>query len=668
MPRPLVIGNGKLLINFDYTAQIRDIYFPYVGQLNHVCGYKNALGVWTEDQFRWLDDPAWEIRFGYEPATLVTNVEATHTGLGIRFVIKDGVHQRENIYIKRIEVQNLTDRQREVRLFFNHDLMISESEVGDTAVYYPENHTVFHYKKDVYFMFNGSTASGGIYEYTTGIKRFGDAEGTWKDAEDGRLMGNAISQGSVDSTISFKLILPANGEQVMYYWMTVGTNLDEVKQLNDYVVHSQPEALLHRIRIYWNRWVNKTRRDYADLPEAVIRLFQTSLLIVRTQTDQGGAIVAANDSDILQYNRDHYSYMWPRDGALVAYAMGLAGYNSMMSAFYKFCTKVLASDGYLAHKYNPDGTIGSSWHPFIQDGQPRLPIQEDETALVLFALWQDFSAHGEIELAQSLYGTLIRPAASFLEKFIDPALGLPNPSYDLWEERYGIFTFTASAVYGGLTAAAGFAHLFGDDLRCREYQQAAGTIKEGILKHLYSPHLGRFIRGLVQNGSQWVADETLESSLFGVFEFGVLPPDDPRVASTMQQIANGLCIKTEIGGIARYTNDYYFRQTSDIANVPGNPWVICTLWVAEWEIAIAGSLEQLEKPRRALEWAASRALDSGVLPEQFHPYDGSPLSVAPLTWSHSTFVLTVVKYMKKYRKLSGREEDPEDMPNPDFLQ
>ena len=32
----------------------------------------------------------------------------------------------------------------------------------------------------------------------------------------------------------------------------------------------------------------------------------------------GGAILAANDSDILRENRATYSYCWPRDGAIVA--------------------------------------------------------------------------------------------------------------------------------------------------------------------------------------------------------------------------------------------------------------------------------------------------------------------------------------------------------------
>lgn len=651
MPRHLVTGNGKLLINLDSNGYIRDLYYPYVGLLNHVGGYHCRVGVWAEGEFSWLADDEWQRTLDYEDETLVTRVTAVHPRLQVKLTINDGVHQRENIFLRRFTVVNDADTEREIRLFFHQDLVINETEVGDTAAYYPANNTVFHYKRDHYFMFNGCSGQEGIYQYTTGVKRFHQAEGTWKDAEDGHLMGNPIAQGSVDSTISFRMTLPPGAEQPMYYWMTAGHTLDEVKKLNTYVLESNPGNLLDRTKIYWQRWVNKQEREFADLRRDVISMYKQSLLLVRTQIDEGGAIIAANDTDILNYNRDHYSYMWPRDGALVAYAMSMAGYQGMIVPFFQFCAKAISEEGYLHHKYNPDGTVGSSWHPYIHQGKEQLPIQEDETALVLFTLWADYEKHGVIELPQSLYRSFIRKAARFMHSYINEELQLPNPSYDLWEERYGIYTFTASAVYGGLIAAANFARLFGDDARCSRYEQTAERIKQGILTRLWDEESGRFARGLYQKDGKWVRDMTLESSIYGIFEFGVLPAGDPRVVSTMRQIKDGLTVKTDVGGIARYQQDYYFQMSTDIDKVPGNPWIICTLWMAEFEIELADSLDDLESPRRTLEWVVEHAIESGILSEQLDPFDGSPLSVAPLTWSHATFVLTVLKYLNKYEKL-----------------
>lgn len=654
MPRQLVIGNGKFLINLDNHTYMRDLYYPFVGQLNHVGGYQCRVGIWVNGDFAWLSDPEWDFKLSYVEESLITEVTATNPRLGISLLINDGVHQREDIYLKRINIHNNRDIVREVRVFFNQDLVINETEVGDTAAYYPANNTVFHYKKDKYFMFSGTTGPEGIFQYTTGVKRFYNAEGTWRDAEDGHLMGNAIAQGSVDSTISFKLHVPPNSDETMYYWMTAGKNLEEVKKLDGYVKDSHPGKLLDRVKIYWQRWVNKSEQDYGDLPAEVIRMYKHSLLIVRTQTDVNGAIIAANDSDIMHSNRDHYSYMWPRDGALIAYAMSMAGYQGMITPFFHFCANVLSPEGYLHHKYNPDGTVGSSWHPYIHAGNEQLPIQEDETALVLFALWKDFEKHGVLELPQSLYRTLIRRAARFMSSYIDQDLNLPKPSYDLWEERYGIFTFTTSAVYGGLIAAANFCSLFGDEERSSRYRHTAERIKSGILKHLWDDEEQRFVRGMHRDNDQWVKDLTYESSVYGIFEFGVLPADDERVVKTMQANKEKLTIKTDIGGVARYYHDYYFQRSSDIEKVPGNPWIICTLWIAEWEIECAKTLSELEAPRRTLEWVVQHAIESGILPEQLDPFDGGPVSVAPLTWSHATYVLTVVKYREKFKKLSGK--------------
>jgi glucoamylase len=43
--------------------------------------------------------------------------------------------------------------------------------------------------------------------------------------------------------------------------------------------------------------------------------------------------------------------------------------------FYNFAARVIQTEGYLLHKYNPDGTLASSWHPWYEEGGgPQLPI------------------------------------------------------------------------------------------------------------------------------------------------------------------------------------------------------------------------------------------------------------------------------------------------------
>lgn len=655
MPRSLTIGNGNLLINFDAGLNMRDLYYPYVGELNHIGGHSNSLGVWVDGQFSWTDEQSWQNRVGYLKDSLVTNVVARNQSLGVELIINDLVHFRESVYLKKIQVKNLESQKREFRIFFNHDFSINETNIGDTALYDPSIDVMIHYKRDISFLINGYTEFGeGFFQYACGTKRFGGAEGTWRDAEDGWLGNNPIAQGSVDSTISFQLEVPENDVKILYYWIVVDHSFEAVREMNSYILSRGPEHILKNTEYYWRTWVNKNKTDFFDLPQEIISLYKRSLLIVRTQIDNGGAIIAANDSDILQYNRDHYSYMWPRDGALVAYALDMAGYPEITSRFFQFCNQILAEGGYVWHKYNPDGSVGSSWHPYFNNGEVQLPIQEDETALIIFALWHFYQWFHDLEFIESLYYPLIRKAADFMVDYRHPELKLPLASYDLWEERRGIFTFTAAAVYGGLSAAAKIAELFGDTERREKWSLAAEEVKVGMLNHLYDQKLNRFIRGIYFVGEKIQRDLTLESSLYGVLRFGVLAANDPKMVQTMRAIEEGLWIKTDVGGVARYTNDYYFKKSQDIANVPGNPWFICTLWLADWYVDLAESLEDLQKPLEILHWVVDHQSESGLLSEQIHPYSGEPLSVSPLTWSHATFVMVVNNYLVKFTKITGR--------------
>ena len=184
----------------------------------------------------------------------------------------------------------------------------------------------------------------------------------------------------------------------------------------------------------------------------MIDLYKRSLLIARTQIGRNGAIMASTDTDIVHYNRDT-TPIWPRDGAFVAYAFDEAGYSEVTRTFFRFCSDLLSPGGFLWHKYNPDGSVGSSWHPWMHDGETHLPIQEDETAVVLFALEKHYLAVNDLEFVERLYTPLIKPAADFLAGYRDSRTGLPLDSYDLWEERRGIFTYTVCTVWAGLRAA-----------------------------------------------------------------------------------------------------------------------------------------------------------------------------------------------------------------------
>ncbi len=631
------------------------------------------MGVWVDGLFRWLDDKRWERDLRYAHQTLVGDVTLKHPELHLALNVADAVDFHENLLVRRIDVANLEDRDREVRLFFHHDFHIAGNEMGDTAYYEPDRRAVFHYKGARWFLANGAVAlieddpgpgwsptpdtlpglAVGVHQWACGLKELHQLQGTWRDAEDGQLSGNAVAHGSVDSCVGLSLRIPAGQTRTLYYWLAVGADFETVVRLNRMVRQRGPQSFLDRTAAYWHLWLRRHQPDFNDLPHAVCHQYLTSLLIIRTQIDNGGAIIAANDSDISSAVRDTYSYMWPRDGALVAHALNQAGYIDLPRAFFRFCLEALTREGYLLHKYNPDGTLASSWHPWYRDGHKDLPIQEDETALVLWALWGHFERFGDVEFIKPFYRSLICPMADFLLDYRDPETSLPRPGYDLWEERRGVLAWTVASVWGGLAAAANFATAFGETDRAQRYRQAADEIKAGVEAHLWRPELNCFARMVnrAPDGS-WQVDNTIDASLVGLWQFGMYPSDHPKIAATMQAIRRRLWVKTEVGGVARYENDRYHQVSQDVDNVPGNPWFICTLWLAEWYAATARTLADLQHSLALLEWVVQHALPSGVLAEQVHPYSNAPLSVSPLTWSHAAFVSTVQAYLQARERLA----------------
>lgn len=646
MPRDIPVGNGSTLVAFDKDYILREFYFPHVGEENHTAGRPFRFGVWVNGRFSWLPD-GWEIKRDYIDDTLVTNVELINKQLKIRIIANDLVDFHENIYLKKLTVENLSDETQKIRFFLCNDFHISGNPVGDTAAFKPEVNGLLHYKGERYFLTNVyANNKFGIDQFATGHKEQGPDEGTWRDAEDGILSGNPIAQGSVDSAIAIHINLEPGNKDICFYWICVGKDWKEVYTLNDIILEKTPELILKRTLDYWRLWADKEKLNSDLLPQKIDRLYKRSLLIVRTQLDNDGAIIAANDSDIMQFNRDTYSYMWPRDGALVTYALDLAGYSELTRRFFNFCAKVMEREGYFLHKYTPSGALGSSWHPWFKNDKLQLPIQEDETALVVWALWNHYKIFRDIEFIKPLYRPLIKNAAEFMLRHRDPNTKLPQPSHDLWEERQGVLTFTVGAVYGGLIAAANFTEDFGETEISEGYRNGAAEIRDAMDRYLYLPEKKRFARmiNFNQDGTIEIDSTVDASSFYGLFAFGAYEPNDEKVTNTMQQVYERLWCKTDVGGLARYENDYYHRVSD---SVPGNPWFITTLWLAQYYIAKATTKDELDEAINIMEWVADRSLHSGVLAEQVNPYTNEPISVSPLTWSHATFITVVQEYINK---------------------
>lgn len=648
LPRNILLSNGCFAVALDDKAQIRDFYYPYLGLENHAVGHPFRFGVWADGDFKWLTDDNWAISMSYFPEALTSRYIIKTPTKEVQMEVNDAVYHTKNIFLRKIRIANKRNSPYKIRIFFTHDFHIYGYEAGDTAFFDPKLDAIIHYKAKRYFLVSGISGNQGFYQYAIGYKEVEDREGTWRDCEDGQLSGNAVSQGAVDSAVSFQLEIPPAESNYLYYWIVCGESLREVAALDSLVKKIGVEQMLLEVENYWSAWLSRLDIDLNILPRDVARLYKSSLLIMRGHVDNNGGFLASLDSDIIGIHRDTYSYVWPRDGAMAALAFTSAGFTDVASRFFSFCSKVIDDDGYFRHKYLPDGSLGSTWHALVDStGNIQLPIQEDETASVLYALWKCYEKAGNIEFVTKVYDKLVIKTADFLMNYRDPKTHLPKPTFDEWEEKVGVFTSTVAGVCAALDAASKFARVFYDRERQETLSKAYLETKEALVNYLYDEDKKRFLKGILTNGKK---DLDIDSSISTVFAYGLLDAKDARVTNSMESIIQNLSVKTVVGGISRYENDQYRRVPSQ---TKGNPWIISTLRLARWYIAKATTIDELSPAMELLKWVARNSLPSGVLPEQLDPNTGHPVSATPLLWSHAEFILATTEYIARYKELTS---------------
>lgn len=641
MARPIVLGNGQLHVGINTSGLVHDFYYPYVGLENHAAGagLHHRIGVWVEGAIYWLDAHSsdWDFTFAYPHEALIGRTIATNKALQIRIEFEDAVDVDSPVFFRNIEVINLADRPRDVRVFMHQAFAIGDSRSHtDTAQFLPDSDVIVHYRGRRAFAVGGRTSAGSFDQHSIGLFGSEGREGTYKDAEDGELSMSNVEHGRVDSTIRFCVHVPAHDSARIEYWIAAGESLRDALQADRTVRRSTLVHRLHAVQAWWHEWLAPCFRVADRFEESTRKTFIQSMLLIKSHIDQGGAVIASTDSTMLNYSRDAYAYCWPRDGAYVLWPLIRLGYTEEPTQFFNFCREAMHPMGYLMHKYRADGALGSSWHPYINNGSVSAPIQEDETALVVFVFMQYYQAKRSTQLLEEFYDSMIKPMADFLASYIDPQTNLPKPSYDLWEENHLTTTYTTAVTYGALLAAAELADEANDADSAVAWRLIAEDMYSAAHKLLYNPTRKAFYKGLNVQDGVIQYDETIDSSsVFGAFMFGLYSIESRELQSAFKTLIETFSITKDSPGLPRYENDTYHNSTP---NSLGNPWINCTLWLAQF-YAENGQTEDVQA---VLSWVEQRMLSTSVLPEQVAPDTLAPLSVTPLIWSHAEYVGTLL--------------------------
>lgn len=633
-----MLSNGQMMVGLNESGLVHDFYYPYVGldNLTTARSVHHKIGVWVDGNFSWVDDEQWQATVNIDSDALIGIVILENKSLGLKIETRDFIDSQCNAFIRRLQITNMTDSYRDVRLFMHQVFEISRSGRADTAFYEPSNNYILDYKGRCALLICGVTQNGTTPDqFAVGNYGIEGKAGTFMDALDGELSGNAVEHGGVDSVIRFSVPLEAQATQSVDYWIIASSTQYESQIIHADFLEQGIDKRESFTRNSWQKWLNQGRKQINRIDEPYKSAVKKSLFVIKAHMDNRGGILASGDSSIFNYGRDYYCYVWPRDGAYALWPLIRMGFAKEAMKFFEFCRDTLHKDGYLLHKYQPDRSIGSTWHPLLHNNISELAIQEDETASIIIMLGEYYDYIKDAEFVESLYSTLIEPAANFMARFIDEQTGLPHPSYDLWEEKFLTTTYTTTTVIAALRRASNFADLFGYPDDAMRWAMAADNI-EGSLPLLYDINQHSYRKGLLlmPNGDLQFDNVIDASSMYGIMMFARTNDTKQQLASTATAVQSMLQNQI-IGGVVRYQNDYYMRINDDA--LP-NPWFVCTLWLAQYFV----QTQQVEKARSLVDWSLSHALESGILSEQVNPQTGYAIGVAPLVWSHAELINTIL--------------------------
>ena len=605
-----VTGNGRVLLTVNENGDWNELFYPYPGQFQQLREARLGIFDVTGSKFSWLRrGNEFEIRqvpygAGHLP-------ESVWTGRGLTISVRDHVHPNHDLVARVFRIR--ADTPRPVRLFAYHAFQIAESMYQDTAFVDASVPSLVHYKRGYFFEF---FADPPYSRAVCGEHTLKGLQGTYVDAEDGRLEGRSVAHGAADSVMEWDFDAVPERDVEIRLFLAAGRSLPAVHQVREYVRNGGSARFIRESEAFWETWV---QRRLPNPPQGLSQLarevYRASVLLLRHSTGPNGAIIASPDTRSLVAAGDTYNYCWWRDGGYVSKAMDEAGLYENATHFLRFAQQCQNPDGSFFHRHYPDGAVGSTWHP-----PPFLQI--DQTATVVAAAWHHFKRGADPDVLLEFW-PLVKGAANFLASFRDPETYLPAPSFDLWEERLGIHTYSSAAVSHALERAARIASEIGKDPS--HWRRASQEIAQAAVERFWDASTGRFVRSLSPR------DDRVDASILLALKLGLIPWSDPRAKAVVDGVESRLWVP-EIGGVARYEGDKYYGHE--------NPWVVCTLWLAEARLRLGNP----DRCRELIEWVATHATPTRLLPEQLDRVTGEPKSATPLTWSHSTFVDVVHKY------------------------
>lgn len=339
-----------------------------------------------------------------------------------------------------------------------------------------------------------------------------------------------------------------------------------------------------------------------------------------------GAIVAAPTTSLAEQpggdrNWD-YRYAWLRDASLTMQALWLAACPDEASRFVSFVLRASGTSVQRETGLQVMYGVGGEHDLAERELEHLRGWRESAPVRVGNAAWrqQQHDIYGAVLDAayrcQDQLDGLDDVTARFLGDLADVAARVwREPDQGLWEMRSEPRHFLHSKLmcWVALDRAVRLADRLGEADRARRWAAEADTVRAAILEQGWNEKVGAF--------TQSFGSEALDASALQLAITGFLPADDPRMRSTINQIAAQL--SAPCGLLYRYT-------ASDGLQGSESTFLLCSYWLAEcW--ALAGDLAAAGE---IFERATAYANDVGLLAEEAEPSTGELIGNYPRAFSH----------------------------------
>jgi GH15 family glucan-1,4-alpha-glucosidase len=455
-------------------------------------------------------------------------------------------------------------------------------------------------------------------------------------------------EDEANSSIIVQMTL-REGERVLFA-LGMGRNESAARRL---VIDELPRRnfdfeLAHTLHC-WRKWISGMTY-HGPYAEEVQRSALTLKMMTYAPT---GSIVAAPTTSLPEglggeRNWD-YRFTWLRDATFTLYALNVLGFTEEARAFTHWLSNLSYQNGedlQIMYGIRGERDLTESELPNLRGYSDSQPVRIGNSA----AKQKQLDVFGEVLDCIHLYRrqgcferyneSLEGPLWNMMRVLVDHVCAhWQETDSGIWEVRGAPRHFVYSKVMcwvaldRGIRAAQQM-HLDADLSRwCMVREQ----IRADILSHGYNTGMGAF--------TQSYDDSVLDASNLLLPLVGFIPPDDPRMRSTVDRI------------IERLTDDqgFVFRYLSDdgLSGSEGT-FTICTFWLVD-NLAMQG---RIAEARSLFERLLSYAGHLGLFSEEIDSQQKVALGNYPQAFTHIALINSALNLQKAEMRMAEHHTDP----------